>query len=76
MGNRVCEKAAVEEEGWMTSFPISLAAVSSASWVDRVGAGTEGGGEGKIWSTPSSKSNHKTYTFKEMCVEMLFSAVL
>lgn len=53
MGSRVCEKVAVEEEeGWMTSFPISLAAVSSASWEDRVGVGTEGGGEGKIWSTP------------------------
>ncbi len=52
MGNRVCEKVAVEEVGWMTSFPISLVVVSSASWEDRVGAGTEGGGEGKIWSTP------------------------
>lgn len=52
MGNRVCEKVAVEEVVWMTYFPIFLAVVCLASWVDRVGAGTEGGGEEKIWSTP------------------------
>lgn len=42
----------MEEVGWMTSFPIFLAVVFLALWEDRVGAGTEGGGEGKIWSTP------------------------
>lgn len=49
MGNRVCEKVAVVEVGWMTSFPTSLAVVCLVSWADKAGAGTEGDGEGKIW---------------------------